>query len=149
MAILPWRGIAREKKLYPTSHIGQYIKEFSQLRNCEKYKSNGRVPQYCGTQKAIPEKCVPLLVLLENKAEQSEFSFSWISNVLKYCLQTYTQINYRLRMNKNIVQRTTCGLKKKQWENGRNYVRRVVKSTEIRQGSPCASAGTRMMMGRR
>jgi hypothetical protein len=54
---------------------------------------------------------------------ESEFSFSRISNVLKYCLITYTQINYRLRMNENRVRRIICGLKKKQWENGRNYVR--------------------------
>jgi hypothetical protein len=39
-------------------------------------------------------------------------------------------------MNEKRVQRSTCDLKKKQWENGRNYVRRVVKSTEIKKRFP-------------
>jgi hypothetical protein len=39
-------------------------------------------------------------------------------------------------MNENREQRITCGLKKKQWENGRNYLRRVMKSTEIKARFP-------------
>jgi len=73
---------------------------------------------------------------LENKVGQSELSFPGISNVLNYCLITYTQINYRLGMNDNRVQRITCGLKKKQWEKGRNYVRGLTKSTEIKARFP-------------
>jgi hypothetical protein len=34
------------------------------------------------------------------------------------------------------VQRIICGLKKKQWEKGRNYVRRVTKYTEIKARFP-------------
>ena len=57
MAILPWKGIiAREKKLYRTSHTEQYIKKLSQIRNWAKYKSNGRLPQHYGTQKTTHEK---------------------------------------------------------------------------------------------